>query len=194
MVVPFPQAEREAMLDRKAAPPAARSTERRQSESPPEPFQARPGFLIRRLQQIHTALFAEEIQPERVTPIMYSVLSALDQSGPLDQTTLARMVAIDKTNLADLLERLRKRGLVARHVPRADRRVRVAALTDAGQRLLDALDEKVARAHARTIEVLAPEERAAFVGYLARIIEASERGETAETDVATPTPADESLK
>ena len=193
MVIPFPQAKGKVMLDRKAPPPAARGAAHRQSESPPEPFQARPGFLIRRLQQIHTALFAEEIQPERVTPIMYSVLSALDQSGPLDQTTLARMVAIDKTNLADLLERLRKRGLIARHVPRADRRVRVAALTDAGRRLLDALDEKVARAHARTIEVLSPEERAAFVGYLTRIIEASERGETADTEAPAPTPADETM-
>ena len=50
-----------------------------------QPVDGRPGFLIRRVQQVHTALFSEETGAERITPIMYSVLSALGQSGPLDQ-------------------------------------------------------------------------------------------------------------
>ena len=69
------------------------------------PLQLRPGFLIRRLHQIHTALFNEECGQEGITPVMYSVLSVLEKSGPIDQTTLAQSVAIDKTNMADVLER-----------------------------------------------------------------------------------------
>jgi len=139
-----------------------------------QPVEGRPGVLIRRVQQIHTALFAEETGPERITPIMYSVLTALRQGGAMDQTRLARTVAIDKTNLADVLERLRERGLVTRRVPQADRRVRLTTLTGAGRNLLDKMDAPVSRAHARTIAALSPDEQALFVAFLQRIVAASE--------------------
>ena len=45
-------------------------------------------------------------------------------------------------------------GLVSRRVSQTDRRVRFTALTQAGRQFLDANDDKVATAHARTIEVL----------------------------------------
>lgn len=141
-------------------------------------LQGRPGFLIRRLHQIHTALFAEEIGAEKVTPMMYSVLSALAQTGPVDQTTLARAVAIDKTNMTDILERLRKRGLVRRRIAAKDRRVRLASLTPEGQALLDRIDAGAQRAHARTIEDLTPAEQALFLTLMGRIIEAKETPDT----------------
>ena len=137
-------------------------------------LQGRPGFLIRRLHQIHTAIFAEECGEEKVTPIMYSVLSALARSGPVDQTTLAAAVAIDKTNMADILERLKKRGLVRRRVAPKDRRVRLATLTDEGQALLDRIDERAHRAHLRTVEDLTPGEQALLVELMTRIVEAKE--------------------
>lgn len=134
-------------------------------------LQGRPGFLIRRLHQIHTALFAEEVGKEKVTPMMYSVLSALAQTEPVDQTTLAQQVAIDKTNMTDILERLRKRGLVRRRIATKDRRVRLASLTPDGRALLDRIDAGAQRAHARTIEDLAPAEQALFLTLMGRIIE-----------------------
>lgn len=149
-----------------------------------EALQSRPGFLIRRLHQIHTAIFAEECGEERITPIMYSVLSALAQSGPVDQTTLARAVAIDKTNMADILERLRKRGLIRRRVAPKDRRVRLAALTDEGRATLDRIDDKAERAHLRTIEDLAPREQEAFLGYMHRIVAAKDAAEPEDASAA----------
>lgn len=139
-----------------------------------DPLQRRPGFLIRRLHQIHTALFAEECGEEKVTPIMYSVLSALAQSGPVDQTTLAAAVAIDKTNMTDILDRLKKRGLVRRRVAPKDRRVRLAALTDNGRALLDRIDEKAHRAHVRTIEDLAPADQIRLMKLMNQIVNAKE--------------------
>ncbi|KZD12053.1 MarR family winged helix-turn-helix transcriptional regulator [Oceanibaculum pacificum] len=138
------------------------------------PLQGRPGFLIRRLHQIHTALFTQEIGEEKITPIMYSVLSALSQTGPVDQTTLARAVAIDKTNMADILERLRKRGLIRRRVAPKDRRVRLTVLTDEGRALLDRVDAKAERAHLRTVEDLPPGEQAQLVALMMRIIDAKD--------------------
>ena len=53
-----------------------------------KPLQERPGFLIRRLHQIHVALFMEECAPEGITPVQYSILSALDQMGTAEQIVL----------------------------------------------------------------------------------------------------------
>jgi DNA-binding MarR family transcriptional regulator len=134
---------------------------------------SRPGVLIRRLHQIHTALFALECGDQNITPVMYSVLSALQQGGAMDQTTLAKAVAIDKTNMTDILDRLKRRGLIKRRVSSSDRRVRLTSLTDEGRRILDILDEKAQRAHERTVESLAPEDRMRLIEMMAQIINAN---------------------
>jgi DNA-binding MarR family transcriptional regulator len=119
-------------------------------------------------------LFNEECGKEKITPIMYSVLSALQQRGPIDQTTLAREVAVDKTNMADVLERMRKRRLVSRRMSPRDRRVRLTVLTDDGRALLDRVDRQAELAHRRTVEDLTPDERDVLMQLMARIIEAKE--------------------
>lgn len=138
------------------------------------PLGGRPGFLIRRLHQIHTALFNEECGKGSVTPIMYSILSALAQSGPVDQTTLARQIAVDKTNMVDVLERMRKRGLIRRRTSSKDRRVRLTALTDEGRQVLDGIDERAERAHRRTIEDLTTDEQRTLMALMTKIIEAKD--------------------
>lgn len=139
---------------------------------------ARPGVLIRRLHQIHTALFSAECGEENITPMMYSVLSATRQHETVDQTTLARAVAIDKTNMTDILDRLKKRGLIRRRTSSADRRVRLTSLTEDGHRILNLLDAKAERAHARTIESLSKADRVRFIEMMTQIIDAN----TPETD------------
>lgn len=136
------------------------------------PLQARPGFLVRRVHQIHTAIFNDECGDDGVTPVMYSVLSTLATEGPIDQTTLSHAVAIDKTNMAGILERLRKQGLIRRRTSSKDRRVRLTALTDKGLQLLDQVDDKAANAHARTLEDLSPREQDKFMRLLTKIVNA----------------------
>ncbi len=136
------------------------------------PLQARPGFLIRRLHQIHTALFNEECGHLGITPVMYSVLSTLAKTGPVDQTTLANAVAIDTTNMADVLERLRKQGYVRRRISTRDRRIRLTTLTDKGQELLDQADAHAERAHVRTIEDLSANEQNVLMRLLGKIVAA----------------------
>ena len=135
-------------------------------------LQMRPGFLIRRLHQIHTALFNEACGELSLTPIMYSVLSALAKTGPIDQTSLSKAVAIDKTNMADVLERLRKQGFIRRRVSPKDRRVRLTDLTEKGQKMLDSADDRAKLAHLRTIEDLSPHEQDVLMGLMNKIIDA----------------------
>lgn len=130
----------------------------------------RPGFLIRRLHQIHIALFAEECASAGVTPVQYSVMTALDQIGAAEQIGLSRAVGLDRTNIADVVSRLEQRGLVARAVSPADKRMKIVTLTDAGRALLEVVEAGAARAHQRTIEALPEADRAVFLRYLALLV------------------------
>ena len=76
----------------------------------PWPLSQRPGFLIRRLHQIHVALFQEACGEFEVTPLQYSLLSALAARETADQTTLAADIALDRTTTTGALKRLAARN------------------------------------------------------------------------------------
>src|SRR5204863_3439209 len=97
---------------------ANRSAHRRD----PWPLSKRPGFLLRRLHQIHVALFASSCARFDVTPVQYSLMSALALRVAADQTTLANDVALDRTTVTGALKRLQNRGLIKRVASRSDRR------------------------------------------------------------------------
>src|SRR5262245_30531919 len=67
--------------------------------SPDMPLWARPGFLIRRLHQIHYALFFEECAAFDITPVQYGLLTTLAANPDLDQNSLCRELGIDRTNV-----------------------------------------------------------------------------------------------
>jgi hypothetical protein len=69
----------------------------------PWPLSERPGFLIRRLHQIHVALFQDACGEFEVTPLQYSLLSALAARKTADQTTLAADIALDRTTTTGAL-------------------------------------------------------------------------------------------
>lgn len=137
-------------------------------------LQARPGFLIRRLYQIHVALFTEECAAETITPVQYSVLAALERLGTVDQATLSRDVALDRTSVADIIARLEGRRLVKRRASPSDRRMILSGLTEQGRALLARLETASARAHQRTIAALPAKEKASFLDTLHRLIEAGD--------------------
>jgi DNA-binding MarR family transcriptional regulator len=132
----------------------------------------RPGFLVRRLHQIHLALFAEECASFGVTPVQYSILTVAAAQPGLDQAALASEVGVDRATMADVLARLERRGLVRRRRAVRDARLKLVHATVAGRRLLSRMDRHAQRAHERTIAPLAPTERAAFVNALVRLVEA----------------------
>ncbi|MFJ5489530.1 MarR family winged helix-turn-helix transcriptional regulator, partial [Hansschlegelia beijingensis] len=115
------------------------------------PLQARPGFLIRRLHQIHVALFLEECASEGLTPVQYSVLTALDQMGAVEQAALSRAVGLDRTNVAEVIVRLERRLFVRRRPSPEDRRMKLAILTEIGRAALKRVERSASRAHERTL-------------------------------------------
>jgi DNA-binding MarR family transcriptional regulator len=137
------------------------------------PLADRPGFLVRRLHQIHVALFAEECAPFGITPVQFSVLTALERAAPIDQVTLAGEIGIDRANCTDVLRRLEERELIRRVASETDSRAKLCDLTPAGRRLLARLAPAAQRAHDRTVAALPRAERQVFLRSLARLVEAN---------------------
>jgi len=52
------------------------------------PLWGRPGYLLRRLHQIHYALFFEECAGFDITPVQYGLLTTLSLNPDLDQNRL----------------------------------------------------------------------------------------------------------
>jgi MarR family transcriptional regulator, lower aerobic nicotinate degradation pathway regulator len=136
------------------------------------PLGARPGFLIRRLHQIHLSLFAEECAPFNVTPVQYSILTAVADQPGLEQAALAQEVGVDRATLANVVARLADRGLVRRQQGKQDRRLKHVYPTPACKRLLEQMEGPARRAHERTIETLKPRERDGFMKALSHLVSA----------------------
>jgi DNA-binding MarR family transcriptional regulator len=132
----------------------------------------RPGFLIRRLHQIHTALFLEETQEFNITPVQYSLMTALHEHGELDQVGLAEEIGLERTNVADVIERLQARGLLVRRQSEEDRRVKLLKLTVKGRNLVRRMEAAVERAHERTIDHLSEGERDLLLAQMIRLVDA----------------------
>lgn len=143
------------------------------ADEPRLPLWSRPGYLVRRLHQIHYALWQEECKAENLTPVQYGLLSALAIRGELDQTSLAEELGIDRTNVAEVLSRLEARKLVRRKENPADRRARLASLTARGREVTASMFAGMQRAQDRLLAPLTQKERDLFMATLARLIEAN---------------------
>jgi len=153
---------------------AVRKAKKRRGETEhrPWPLSQRPGFLIRRLHQIHVALFQEACGEFEVTPLQYSLLSALAARQTADQTTLAADIALDRTTTTGALKRLAARKFVERAVNGEDRRARLCKLTRAGAALLAKIEASARAAHRATLDNLSEREQVAFVDMMQRIVAA----------------------
>lgn len=137
------------------------------------PLWSRPGYLIRRLHQIHCALFLEECKASQLTPVQYGLLTALAIRGALDQVSLAEELGLDRTTTAEVLARLEARRLVSRKPNPRDRRAKLARITARGRALTAAMFGAMQRAQDRLCAPLAQKERDVFMATLVRLIEAN---------------------
>lgn len=132
----------------------------------------RPGFLVRRLHQIHVAIFLEEMAEDNITPIQYGVLSALADKPGLDQLSLAAEIGIDRANVADVLTRLEGRGLVVRTVSEEDNRRKFCEPTAKGLAFVRKYYANMQRAQDNLLRPPKPAERTEFMRLLRCVVEA----------------------
>jgi DNA-binding MarR family transcriptional regulator len=143
------------------------------SKTPSWPLDQRPGFLIRRLHQIHVALFQKTCATFEITPLQYSLLSALEKRGTADQTTLAADVALDRTTTTGALKRLQSRDFIERSIDHGDRRAQRCRLTRSGARLLGQMEMSARKAHLETIADLGKADQKRFIAMMQQIVTAN---------------------
>jgi DNA-binding MarR family transcriptional regulator len=103
-----------------------------------------------------------------ISPREHAVL-ATAMTGDHTQIELARLVGVDKTTMVVTVDALEAAGLAERRPSSGDRRARVVAVTDAGQRKVSEADAVLARVREEVLDVLEPAEREVFLGALGQL-------------------------
>lgn len=129
-----------------------------------------PGHLIRRLQQIASALFLDQAKAFDFTPVQYAALVAIKNHPGLDQTTLCNAIALDRSTIGDVVSRLEKRGLIKRTSGSADRRTKSLHITAAGRRMIRDIEPAVEAAQRLILAPLNANARAAFMQMLKHLV------------------------
>ena len=93
---------------------------------------------LRRATRAVTAMYDAALAPSGLRITQFSVLVALARLGSLPVTRLAAEVALDRSTMGRNLDPLERRGLVEIKVGEVDQRERVAHLTVAGERAIEA--------------------------------------------------------
>lgn len=95
------------------------------------------GFLLRRANQRHLAIFAKAI-PD-LTPPQFAALARLAEIGETSQNQLGQMIAMDAATIKGVIDRLKARGLVELSEHDSDRRRLVVRLTAEGRTTIGGL-------------------------------------------------------
>jgi len=133
-----------------------------------------PGHLIRRLQQISQSVFTERMSEAdtNLTSPQFAALSILQSNPGIDQKTLAGLIALDRSTIGGVVERLMAKGLIEREVSVTDRRARLLKLTDAGTELVERLGPTVEALQSEILQGLTKAEKTEFIRLAAKAAEA----------------------
>jgi DNA-binding MarR family transcriptional regulator len=118
-----------------------------------------PGHLLRRAQQRAVELFATEIGRTGPTPQQFALLFAVARHPGISQIGLVREIGVDRSTVAEMVERLSRRGLIVRQRTRQDGRENTLRLTVAGSRLLDRTIPRVVAVQTRIMAVIPARQR-----------------------------------
>ncbi|HEY0184352.1 MAG TPA: MarR family winged helix-turn-helix transcriptional regulator [Rhodopila sp.] len=127
------------------------------------------GFLLRRANQRHTAIFQDGMAGADLTPTQFTALIKVSEIGRVTQNHLGRLTAMDPATIQGVVRRLIDRELVSRTTDPLDRRTVVLAPTQAGLAL--AADAVVAarRITDATLDPLTQQEQHQLVALLRKI-------------------------
>jgi len=155
-------------------------------QNPEENFRSREQQatlgLLRTADAVKRSL-AQVIEPHGITPQQYNVLRILRGAGPdgLPTLTIGERMIEQTPGVTRLVDRLERKGLVARTPCPKDRRRVFCRITPKGIELLKELDEPVNRWDAQAVSILPPSELDSLITLLDRV-----RGSNHERPLLTP--------
>lgn len=116
---------------------------------------------------VYYADFAAAAASENLTASQAKALSVL-RRGPAPMRALAETMGCDASNVTGIVDRLEKRGLVRREAGASDRRVKNVVLTHEGERVTDAIRERM-HATREGLDRLSDEDRNRLYALLERV-------------------------
>lgn len=128
------------------------------------------GYLIRRSQQAHVSAWQRFVSTE-ITSVQFGVLNVLHARPGSSQRQLCDDLDLDRSTIADIVERLQRRGLLHRVRDEADKRRNVLDLTEKGRAEFDSLVPGVRRVDLELTSALTASEREVLRSLLVTILE-----------------------
>ncbi len=129
--------------------------------------------LLHRAEQLAADRFTE-LAGEGVTLRQFAVLAAIAENPGLSQSDLVRATGIDRSTLADMMNRLAKRGLVSRSASETDARAYAVRLTPTGASLFRSTTQHARAADEALLELLAQTKRKSFLDTLSTLARLAE--------------------
>lgn len=130
----------------------------------------RPGFLIRRLQQIQVAAFLGECSDVDITPVQWGILTIVSERPGVGQIEISEELGLDRSNVANVVERLVNRGLLRQKLSPKDRRKKEITVTKAGEKIISQVEAGALRAQRKILSPLSEHEQKVFVDLLTRLV------------------------
>ena len=96
--------------------------------------------LLHRAVQVGTDRFARELGESGLTARQLVILKTIAVNEGASQTAIVDITGVDRSTMADIVQRLSKRRLISRQRTKEDARAYALAVTEAGQRAISAAD------------------------------------------------------
>ncbi len=143
------------------------------------------GHLLHRAQQVAADRFVATAADgeDGLTLRQAIMLAAIAERQGCSQADLVRATGIDRSTVAEMVQRLEKNGLIARERNDSDNRAKTVALTDDGASVLARAAPRMAQADAELIGLLPKNRRSAIIAALGLIV-----GSGAITPAPAPPP------
>ncbi len=146
------------MLDTKAGLGNTGRKRRKASQTRAETIDRSIIHLLHRASQRASEIFAQETRDFDLTARQYAVITTVAQHEGLSQTDLVRLTGIDRSTLADVVQRLLKRGIIQRERTMRDGRTYAVSLSSDGRQLLESIKPYARRADRIVVSCLGDED------------------------------------
>ena len=141
----------------------------RREVHPAEDLYQHPGHLIRRAQQALNSAWADKVSKTISSP-QFAVMNALLAEPELDQRTVGERVDIDRSTMADIVARLRARGLLEWTRDSHDGRRKKLRLTSKGRSLMQDIIPRTWTMTRHLVRALSADEQAELLRLLGKVV------------------------
>ncbi len=144
---------------------------------------AHPGFLMRRAHQIAESSFLRECDGA-ITPPQFSALTLVAIAPGIDAMGVSRVIGLDRTTSALVVNNLVKSGWVSRHADPLDGRRWHLQITTEGQAMIERIRPAAERSENHLLSAFGPKDQALLVKLLERFVTSFNSDSAAPVDAA----------